>query len=198
MHTISSPAVRIASRQAAPLRRSRSLWLVAFCVAATWFAGSTMSFAQVSVTPTITFSMTTGLFTYSYSVTNGSTNTLAIISFGAQPTGTITVQNLSAPTGFLATYDSGNGFISFLEDNNPGTPQTFAPGSTIAPFVFNSPFAPGNTTFQALDVNGNTFTGITQAPIPEPGTLALCALALPFGFYLHRRRKSQRRAPFVV
>jgi hypothetical protein len=161
----------------------------------TFLAGVATSSAQVTVSPVVTFDSGTGVFTYSYSVTNGSSNTLAIISFGARPTGALTVQNLSAPMGFAASYDSGNGFVSFFEDNDPGTPQMFAPGSTVSPFTFTSMFGPGATTFEALDFAGNTFTGVTQAPIPEPSVLALSALALPgLAFLLYRRRKMQRTA----
>ncbi len=184
---------RIRFPQAAPRRGLKLLCLLAICLAGTWFGSVTTSLGQVSVTPTIGFDINTGIYTYSYSVTNGTVDTLAIVSFGAMPTGTLTVQNLTAPMGFISTYDSGNGFISFLEDNNASTPQTFEPGSTITPFTFTSTVAPGATTFEALDINGNSFTGITQAPIPEPGILALCALAVPAaGFLLYRRRKLQR------
>ena len=163
------------------------------CVAACSI-GIVPSFAQVILTPAITFNTSTGLFAYSYSVMNGTSVSLALISLGAQPTGTTTVQNLSAPFGFSGIYDSGNGLVSFFEDGNPATAPTFAPGSTIGSFAFNSPFAPGDTTFEALDVNGNTFTGVTQAPVPEPAPLALCGLVLPLlGFYF-LRRKSQRLA----
>jgi hypothetical protein len=176
-------------------RGIKAVWLLSLCLAITFLAGVTTSSAQVTLTPVVTFNISTGVFTYSYSVMNGSSNSLAIISFGARPTGALTVQNLSSPMGFAASYDSGNGFVSFFEDNNPATPQMFAPGSTVSPFTFTSMFGPGTTTFEALDVAGNTFTGVTQAPIPEPSVLALSALALPgIAFLLYRRRKMQRTA----
>ncbi len=151
---------------------------------------------QVLVTPTVTFDGS--VYTYSYSVMNGSPNTLAIVSFGAMPAASFTVQNLTAPMGFLATYDSGNGFVSFLEDNNPATLQTFAPGSTVSAFTLTSTFAPGATTFEALDIFGNTYTGVTVAPIPEPGVLALCLLALPAFVLLFPRRRKMQRATVSV
>jgi hypothetical protein len=170
--------------------------LVALCLGGIVFAGVANVSAQVAVNPTVSFNLSTGVYTYSYSVFNGTNNSLAIISFGASPSGPTTVQNLTAPTGFFATYDSGNGFISFLEDSSPGTPQMFAPGSTVAPFTLTSMFAPGATSFQALDIFGNTFTGVTQAPIPEPGVFALAALAIPgFAVLLYRRRAIRRLTP---
>lgn len=183
--------VRISLVKPAPRRGWRTLCLATICLAAGWLGSAANVSAQVLVTPTVTFNGS--VYTYSYSVMNGSANTLAIISFGATPASTFTVQNLSAPMGFLATYDSGNGFLSFLEDSSPATPQTFAPGSTVAPFTFTSTFAPGATTFQALDIFGNSFTGVTQAPVPEPGALALCLLGVPaFVVFFQRRRKMQR------
>ncbi|MEP6809065.1 MAG: hypothetical protein ABI992_02390 [Chthoniobacterales bacterium] len=175
--------------QAAPRRGLRWLVVLSLCLAGFWFGSANSASAQVLVTPVVTFNMGTGIYTYTYSVTNNSANTLAIISFGASPAAAFTIQNLSSPMGFLSTYDSGNGLISFLEDNNPATLQSFAPGTTVSPFSFTSTFGPGAATFQALDIFGNTFTGVTQAPVPEPGVLALCMLAIPtLGILLFRRK----------
>jgi hypothetical protein len=200
MHKLFSPqpADRLSSRKAAPRRRFKLVPFLALLIAGTWIASLSTASAQVMVTPTITFNGSSGLYSYSYSVVNGSSNTLAIVSFGAMP-GPLTVQSPMAPFGFITTYDSGNGFISFLEDNNPGTPQTFAPGSTVRPFTFTSTFAPGTTTFQALDIFGNSFTGVTQAPVlgpvavPEAGTtFALLAFALlAIALIVHRCRPVQ-------
>jgi hypothetical protein len=199
MQTVLSSARRIPPAHKA-LRASRltKLWLVGLCLAGVSLAGLNTAVAQVAVQPTITFNTTTGLFTYSYSVANNTSNTLAIISFGTSPAGPTTVQNLTSPMGFSASYDTGNGFVSFFEDSSSGTPQTFAPGSTTSAFVFTSAFAPGTTTFQALDITGNTFTGVTQAPIPEPGVVSLLALAVPAGaFLVYRRRKAERAAATI-
>ncbi|MDQ6764488.1 MAG: hypothetical protein M3Z22_00065 [Verrucomicrobiota bacterium] len=175
--------------QAVPRRGWNWFLILGLCVAGVFLGSAHSASAQVLVTPVVTFNVGTGVYTYTYSVTNNSANTLAIISFGARPATAFTVQNRTAPMGFISTYDSGNGLVSFLEDNNPATPQTFAPGSTVSPFSFTSTFGPGATTFQALDIFGNTFTGVTQAPIPEPGVLALCALAVPMlGILLFRRK----------
>jgi hypothetical protein len=199
MHTVLSSVRPITGFRKAPrASRLKKLWLLGLCFAGVSLAGLHTAAAQVAVQPTITFNTSTGMFTYSYSVVNNTSNTLAIISFGTSPAGPTTVQNLTSPMGFGASYDTGNGFVSFFEDTNPGTPQTFAPGSTVSPFVFTSPFAPGPRTFQALDVNGNTFTGTTQAPIPEPSVVSLLAAAIPaVAFFLYRRRKTERAAAIV-
>lgn len=193
MQTLSfrSLPVQLPLVKPAPRRRWRTLSLAALCLAGLWSGSAANVSAQVVITPMVT--LNAGVYTYSYSVMNGSANTLAIVSFGAMPASSFTVQNLTAPMGFLATYDSGNGLVSFLEDNSGATPQTFAPGSTVTPFTFTSTFAPGATSYEALDIFGNPFTGVTQAPVPEPGVLALCILALPvFVFLVQRRRKMQR------
>jgi hypothetical protein len=199
MHNVLLPVRPITSVQKT-LRASRlkKPWLHVLCFAVISLIGLATAAGQVAVQPTITFNTSTGMFTYSYAVVNNTSNTLAIISFGTSPAGPTTVQNLTSPMGFGASYDTGNGFVSFFEDTNPGTPQTFAPGSTVSPFVFTSPFAPAPRTFQALDVNGNTFTGTTQAPIPEPSVVALLALGVPVvAFLLYRRRKTERAAVIV-
>jgi len=147
--------------------------------------------AQVVVTATVTFDVTLSIFSYSYAVTNNGSLDLAIVTFAGLPANPGTVMNLSAPTGFGATYDSGLGLISFFEDADPATPQTFAPGSTTAPFTFTSFSGPGAAQFEALDANGNSFTGPTVAPIPEPSTVSIFALSalLIFGASYRRIRQ---------
>ncbi len=178
--------------------RPRRFLLIALFGVAMWLGSASASLA-VLVTPTVTLNL--GIYTYSYSVFNGGSNDLAIVSFAATPAAPFTVQNLTAPTGFISTFDSGNGLISFLEDNSSATPQTFAPSSTVSPFTFTSTFAPRSTVFEALDILGNTFTGSTLAPsarsVPEsgPGIFGLCVLmALPGFSQLLRRRSSLQSA----
>lgn len=125
--------------------------------------------AQVSLNSAFTFNMGTGLYTYSYGVTNSGAFDLAIVDVNVAPNAGLT--NLTAPTGFFATYDPGLGIVSFLEDADFTTPQTFAPASTVSAFTFMSRVGPSPTTFAALDVTGNTTTGVTTGPIPEPATL---------------------------
>lgn len=135
--------------------------------------------AQVSINPSVSFS--NGLYNYSYSVTNSTMDTLAITTFDvrALPNAVMTP---TAPMGFDISFDSGLGLVSFFEDTDPNTPDTFAPGSTISGFMFSSPFQPTVSNFEALDVMGQSFLGTTLAPanVPEPGTLALGA-TLAFG-----------------
>ncbi len=154
--------------------------------------------AQVTITSTVTSAGP--LFTYNYGVTNNALpdpngfNDLAIVTFAATP-GVGSVLNPTAPTGFLISFDSGNGLISFLEDNNAGGP-TFAPQTTISGFSFQSLFGPGRTTFDVFDASGNEFTGpvtsaIGPAVVPEPGTwLALGMGAAGIGILAVRRKRA--------
>lgn len=139
------------------------------------------------------FNATTG-FTYSYSVSNFTMMDLAVITIPANSNSAL--MNLTAPTGFLITFDSGNGLFSFLEDNNQNTPQTFAPGSTVSGFSFTSFYAPGTATFDALDISGNDYMGNTIAPtnaVPEPTSVALVLVGFAFagGIFVRRRSASQ-------
>lgn len=151
--------------------------------------------AQVLVNGNAVFNGTQ--FDYSYSVVNNTALQLAIVSINvfALPDA---VLNPAAPEGFLISFDPGVGLVSFLEDNEASTPQTFAPGSTVGFFTFQSAFAPNPSSFEALDIEGNSFTGQTIAPAPavaapEPATLALLGMvsgAQATALFVRRRRSS--------
>ena len=95
--------------------------------------------------------------TYTHAVLNkGQTFDLAIVNLNISTTSNL--MNLSAPARFSISYDSGVGIVSFYEDGDPATPQTFAPSSTTAPFTFTSTLAPVAIGMDALDANGNPFT----------------------------------------
>ena len=146
-------------------------------------------YAAVTVSSNVTFS--SGTYTYSYTVTNaGTTFDLATVDF---PVGEgVSVTNLIAPPGFGAIFDgSPINLISLFEDDDPVTPQTFAPNSTSAAFRYDSVFAPGVVTFSAIDANGDTFTGSAQSAVPESSSLMLLGtVAIPL--LAIRRRPANR------
>ncbi len=153
-----------------------------------------MAQAQVGIIPTVTFS--NGLYNYSYSVTNGTADTLAITTFDVRALPDA-VQTPSAPTGFGIEFDSGLGLVSFFEDTDPATLDTFAPGSTVSGFTFSSPYQPTLSNFEAIGVpSGQSFFGTTLAPanVPEPGTLALGATLVLGGTGLLRTRRRHKAA----
>ena len=127
--------------------------------------------AQLDLNTNIDFNAGTGIYTYSYGVLNkGPTFDLAIVNLNIATTSNL--MNHSAPTGFGISYDSGLGIVSFYEDADPATPQTFAPGSTTAPFTFTSAFGPVPIGFDALDAGGNAFTGLGLSAAPDSSAVS--------------------------
>ncbi len=125
-------------------------------------AQGTAARAQISVTPTVTPGA--GLFTYSYSITNGGTFDLAFVNIAADGVNSA----VTAPTGFIGFFDPGVRLVTFAEDADAGTPQTFAPGLTISGFSFTSLFGPVTAPFDAM------FADRKRSPFP-PGASALGA-----------------------
>lgn len=169
--------------------RHTNLLLGAACAAVLSLSGT--AHAQVIVPSSVNFDIGTGLFTYSYSVTNnGPTFDLAIVNVPVGPGSNL--MSLTAPTGFDISYDPGVNLVSFFEDSDPLTVPTFSPGTTKGFFTYTSTYAPATVTFDALDANGDSFTGPTQsATVPEPGTFSLIGLGLLAPALLARRRSRQ-------
>lgn len=166
--------------------RLAPLHLVA-CAAGSLLGGS--AHAQVDVNANVAFDLGSGLYTYSYSVVNnGPLFDLAIINVPVAQNSSL--MSLLAPLGFDISFDPGVGLVSFFEDADPGTTPAFAPSSTRGLFSFTSAVGPATVTFDALDAGGNTFTGLTRSPVPEPGTLMLLGAALLPAFSARRRRPS--------
>ncbi len=141
--------------------------------------------AAVVLNGSAVFNTATGDYTYSYSVMNsGQTDELVLVSVPVfSPLG---VSNRFAAPGFSLQYDSFQGWVNFIEDGSVITPQSFAPGSTVEPFRFNSATAPGMVSFLAYDASGAEFTGSVVAPVPEVSS-TLLTLAVATGLTLRRR-----------
>ena len=144
------------------------------------------------VVPVVAFN--NAVYHYAYTVTNNTPDDLFDLTIHVAP-GVGMVQNLTAPAGFMTSYDSGLGLVDFLEDTSNFT------ATPLSGFAFDSPLAPQQSTFDAnlTDGNGNisTLSGPVLAPlaaVPEPGTLALALLAAPSLILIARRR----RASFTV
>ncbi len=170
--------------------RPQRLFGVVLATACTAFLSFGTLQAQVTVLGGATFDIGTGVYTYTYAVANtGPTFDLAIVNVPVSFSSDL--MDLTAPTGFDIIFDPGVGIVSFFEDTDPFTLQTFGPSSLNGLFTFTSIVAPGLVTFDALDTNGDTYTGTTVSPIvPEPGSLALLGLAALAPGFLSRRRQS--------
>ena len=141
-----------------------------------------------AITITNNVTQNAGIFTYTYTIMNfGTTFDLAIVEI---PIGAgVAINNLTAPTGFAAITDGAPvNSVTFFEDTEGSTLQTFAPGSSQGVFSYTSPFGPALVTASALDVNGDTYTTTTLSPVPEPSSLLLLgAAAVPL--IISRRRR---------
>ena len=142
------------------------------------FAAAAAHAATVDVTVDVT-QISGGLFQYDYSIADG-TGALFDLDIAVTPGTEIT--GLTAPGGdsptsaFNTAYDSALGLVSFIQNlgSFSATPESG--------FIFDSPTAPGATTFTAnLAIDGiTTQTGSTQGPIattPEPSSFAMCVVA---------------------
>lgn len=159
--------------------------LLVLCAALLTHNGASQ--AAVVLNGNAVFNVSTSNYTYTYSVTNtGATDELVIVSV---PTFSVLgITNIFAPAGFSLTYDQVGGWVNFIEDGSIVTPQTFAPGSTVGNFSYNSSTAPGFVNFVAYDAIGTEFTGRTVSAVPEPAGALLCGLAA--ATTLTRRRRT--------
>ena len=134
--------------------------------------------ARSAVTISSDVSFSSGIYTYSYNITNfGTVFDIATIDLPIAPG--VVITNLSAPAGFGIISDQVPvSLVSLFEDSDPSTTASFAPNSTIGTFSFQSSTPPSLVTFSALDVNGDTYTGLTQSAVPEPSSMLFLASTL--------------------
>lgn len=119
-----------------------------------------------------------GAFDYQITIDNGLADDVSTVSIVDAPlTDPLLPASLTAPAGYLASYDAGLGIVSFLEDT-----AAFPAGVAVGGFSFTSLSAPSAgrfERFEALTVLGDPVTGTVQVTIvPEPGTLLLVGLGL--------------------
>lgn len=118
-----------------------------------------------------------GAYEYAASVSNTGPQDVAIVSLVDAPLNDPLISaSLSAPAGFSTSYDPGLGFLDFLAD------LSFAAGSTVGGFSFQSLAAPGASfsLFEALTVDGDKLTGRVRYPgisVPDSGN-SLAALSV--------------------
>jgi hypothetical protein len=177
-------------RLSRPPRLAASLAL-AGALGALFSAGAVHAQTSVSISPTVTTSG--ALYTYSYSITNFTDTDLAFVNLDNLPLVGGALTNLSAPSGFLSTFDPGVGIATFAPDNTANYGE-FAPGSTISGFSFSSTFGPGTVAYDTLDLYGDPYTGTTVGPsaaVPEASTwVSVGAGLLALTFCAVRRRQA--------
>jgi hypothetical protein len=167
-----------------PIKRPKCLIMALGIITA---ASAPMAQAAVNVISDVTFDSMTSLYRYSYSIQNTGTLDLILLTIPADSLADIT--NISPATGFALTYDRVAQTNAFFEDNDIFTDNTFAPGLTVAPFVFSSPLAPQSVNFTAFDVSGAEFSGTTVSPIPETSSALLSGIAIITAMARRRRAK---------
>ncbi|HEX9581259.1 MAG TPA: hypothetical protein VF970_09175 [Gemmatimonadales bacterium] len=132
-----------------------------------------------------------GVFQYDVSVSNTGPQDVVIVTLADAPISDPLIEpSLIAPPGFVASYDSGLGFIDFLESTD-----LFAVGTTHGGFAFQSSASPPThfTSFAALDLDGGFISGaITVVPEPVGAVLALSGLAVLAMVRGRRLREGQR------
>jgi hypothetical protein len=141
-----------------------------------------------------------GLFHYKFSITNDSLADLFLVTITDAPLGEQRITDtLSAPQGFLASYDPGLGLLDFLGDSTPNFPIGKTDG-----FAFDSAFGPSVnfTSFEAFTeaiFPDPAATGDVRATIvkvvPEPASLLLLAMGLLVYACTRAKPRAQRRGP---
>ena len=128
----------------------------------------------------VTISQTaTGTWQYQYILGNNDTSTDDIFDFFLSFDGI--PDNVISPGGWGPI--SGISFIDWLADIG----SEISPGNSLSGFSFEAPYGPGNITFETMDTNWDTYSGITKgpaAPIPEPATFLILISGLTGLFIL--------------
>ena len=141
------------------LRCSLAILLVALLVSST--AAKAAILVRAAVTPLV------GKFRYDFEVENTGPDDHVIVSIVDAPLADVLIPpSLTAPTGFLASYDPGLGIVDFLEDTG-----LFAAGTTVGLFTFESTTGPnsGFGAFEALSVAGVLTMGSVESTVlPAP------------------------------
>lgn len=123
----------------------------------------------VSAVPIVDMTVTPlgGSFRYEISVNNTSAEDVILVTITDAPIGdALITATLTAPTGFLASYDSGLGFVDLIEFT-----ALFAAGTTVSGFSFESLSSPAShfSAFQGFEADLDFFSGnINRTIVSSP------------------------------
>lgn len=143
-----------------------------------------------------------GVFRYAFTIQNQGPLDVAIVSLSDAPIADPIIDgSLAWPAGFFASYDSGLGFLDFLEDTTP-----FMPGLPVSGFSLDSGSPPFTAflSFESIDVNGGIMTGTATmrvidgdgtGVIPEPGRAPLGLASLLACLLVRRRGRCHSQHP---
>jgi len=129
-----------------------------------------------------------GGYHFDFWINNDGPVDLAIVSIINAPLNDPLIgSTLTAPADYLASYDSGLGFVDFIEGA-----MAFAAGTVTGGFSFDSALGPPDffTLFEALDINGDLLVGTInyRGAVPDAGGALLYACLGLFGLGLCQRR----------
>lgn len=136
-----------------------------------------------------------GAFQYEISIANTGPEDVALVTLTDAPLGDPLIgPSLTAPAGYVASYDGGLGFLDFL-----GLVSDLLGGTKAGPFQFDSLAGPGTAfgAFESMDVAGLPTRGtvnLTVVPEPAIGGTAI-ALGLLGSALVCRRRSPQTVQP---
>lgn len=180
--------LRPAGLKPSALRKTAALGLA--LLAAAWLPAQ--AHAQVNATILPVFTPGTPS-TFTYTLTNTGTETIGEFDLAVPPTSALT--NITAPTGFIGLYTTGDTFVQWLS-TDPSTDITA--GQTLGGFSFQTTAPAGTDSFLVRNAdNGDSRGGSTVGPgappaaVPEPSSMAAfsCGTLGLAGLILAARRK---------
>lgn len=164
-------------RPVQPLSGGLSRLLLAFLLLIPTHAAIAVPMLDATVSP-----IGGGAFHYEFSVTNDTVADLFLVTITDAPLGDpLIAATLTAPAGFLASYDSGLGLLDFIADIAlffpPGITSGFAFDSLSSPAANFGLFDAFSLADFPVPISGQV--NIVQvAPVAEPGIGTLFAIAL--------------------
>ena len=168
----------------------KTITLALALLAAVWLPGPARAQVNVTILPVFTPGTPS---TFTYTLTNTGTETIGEFDLAVPTTSALT--NITAPTGFIDLYTTGDTFVQWLS-TDPST--DIGTGQTLGGFSFQTTAPAGTDSFLVRNAdNGDSRGGSTVGPgalpaaVPEPSCMAAfsCGALGLAGLILAVRRK---------